>query len=147
MRDYLKILSSIIAALLSMAFLVSAVVGIVALISGNPEIASAVLFPFVFAWVGFVMFGIIGSLFWFGFLRASYTLSLGPVKRQILASLLSTLVSWLTIASIFSHGQFRQVIEAAPLLVFVVPVVVVSLLWYRFLYLRPKLNNANHGER
>src|SRR5690554_7767372 len=88
MRDYLKILSSIIAALLSMAFLVSAVVGIVALISGNPEIASAVLFPFVFAWVGFVMFGIIGSLFWFGFLRASYTLSLGPVKRQILASLL-----------------------------------------------------------
>jgi hypothetical protein len=151
MRDYFKILISIIAALLSLALIVSVALGATALvsgsfISGSFTIVEAVVFPFAFAWAGFLMFGITGSIFWFGFLAVFGKLSLGPMTRQILAACLSTVTSWISISVAMSGGKFTRVPEAAFLLVFVVPVVAVSLLWYRFLYLRPSVNKANHGD-
>ena len=140
MRDYLKIISSIVAALLSLALIASVISGIIAFASGGFNIVGAVLFPFAFVWAGFVMFGIIGSLFWLGFLSALGKLSLGPMNRQVLAACLSIVASWLTISLAMSGGELKRVPEAVFLLVLVVPVVAVSLFWYWFLYLRPMLN-------
>lgn len=145
MRDYLKILSSIIAALLSLALLASATTGVNALVSNNHNILRDVLWPFLFVWAGFVMFGIIGSVFWFGFLRMLSKLISGPMKRQTLAASLSIVATLLTISLALSRWDFEVLLEAAFFLVFIVPVVAVSLLWYWFLYLRPKLK-ANHGD-
>lgn len=147
MRDYFKILSSIIAALFSLAMIVSVALGISALVFGSPGSVKAILFPFVFAWAGFVMFGIIGSVFWFGFLAVLGKISLSPMQRQILAACLSIGASWLTMALAMSGGGLKQLPEAAFVLVFIVPVVAVSLLWYWLLYLRPIPNKINDGGR
>jgi len=135
-RAYLKILSSIIAALLSWASIASAVSGVTALVSDNVSIVEALVFPFLLVWAGFMMFGITGSVFWFVFLSVVATHSLGPMKRQILAACVSTLACWLIIGLAFSGGEFKRLLETATLLVFMVPVVAVSLAWYWFLYLR-----------
>lgn len=147
MRDYLKILSSISAALLSFALLASAIFGINALVSGSPHTAELMFLPFAFAWAGFVMFGITGSVFWLGLLSVLGKRPKGPMKRQILAASLSTLLSWLALGLAMFPGQLTGVLESIVLLVLVVPVVAVSLLWYWFLYLRPKLGKPNRGDR
>lgn len=147
MRDYFKILSSIIAALFSLAMIVSVALGISALVFGSPGSVKAILFPFAFAWAGFVMFGIIGSVFWFGFLAVLGKISLSPMQRQVLAACLSVVASWVTMVLAMSGGGLKQLPEAAFVLVFIVPVVAVSLLWYWFLYLRPIPNKINDGGR
>lgn len=143
MRDYLKILSSIIAALLSWALLASVVAGVVELVSGGSTIAGVVIFSFAFVWAGFVMFGITGSVFWFGFLSVLGNRPLGPMLRQVLAASFSTFLSWLIIGWALSDGSVKGMLGSTAVLVLVVPVVAVSLLWYWFLYLRPKRSQAD----
>jgi hypothetical protein len=144
MRDYIKILSSIIASLATLAVLASAIRGGYALISGSSNIAQAFLFPFVFVWFGFVLFGIIGSALWFGILKLTGTLAIGQMTRHVVAASLSAGASWLVLGLLASGGNSQALLETAPLLIIVVPVVALSLLWYWFLYLQPKLNKANH---
>lgn len=147
MRDYLKILCSIIASLISLALLASTVSAIAVLISSRFDIYRAVLIPFVFAWVGFVMFGVIGSALWFGFSRVLGMLSIGPMKLQVIAASLSTVASWLTVSVVMSGGKFDALPGTAFLFILVVPVVAISLLWYWYLYQRKKINDARDGDR
>lgn len=142
MRDYLKILCSIIAALLSVVLITSVVAGITAFVSGSLHIGEAVLLPVWLAWGGFVMFGVTGSVFWLGFLTMLDKLALGPMKQHILAAGLSTVTSWLTIVLATSGGDFKRLSEAVFFLVFLVPVVAVSLIWYWVLYIRTMRNMA-----
>lgn len=145
MGNYLRILFSIIAALLSLAMTISVAFGFSALVFGSPDNVQVVFFPFALAWVGFVMFGIIGSVFWFVFLALLDKVSLEPMKRHILAACLSIVTSWVTIALAMSGGGFKRLPEAAFVLIFIVPVAAVSLFWYWLLYLRPESNKINHG--
>lgn len=145
MRDYLKILSTIIAALLSLAAFASVVIGVHAAVTDSPNIAGVMAVPFAIVWAGFVMFGIVGSVFWYAFLVALSTRNLSPLKRHSLAAALAVIATFLAVALAFSQGKLAVIKEAAPVLIIVVPVVAISLFWYWFLYLRlrPRQSNKN----
>jgi hypothetical protein len=139
MREYLKILSSIIAALLSLALLFSMGLLINEFFSDSENMLGVMLFPFIVVGVGFVLFGIAGSALWFVFFSmiAKYSLhSEDPMMRHVLAACLSTIVCWLIIGLIIFDEGFQGLYEAASLLILVGPVVAVSLVWYKLLYLR-----------
>lgn len=142
MRDYLKILSSITAALLTLTVLVSVISGIFSLASGRNEVSEAMLFPFVIAWVGFISFGITGSIAWFVFVRAFDEKRLGPMSRHVVSASMATAASWLTVAFTFSGGGVKEFFEASVLLIPVVPVVALSLLWYWCLFYRSRRGKA-----
>lgn len=139
MREYLKVLSSIIAALLSWALLFSIGLLINVFFSDSENMLGVVVFPFIVVGVGFVLFGVAGSVLWllFLFIIAKYSLHLeGPMMRHVLAACLSTIVCWLIIGLIIFDGGFQGLYEAVSLLILIGAVVAVSLVWYKLLYLR-----------
>lgn len=147
MRDYFKILSSIIAALISLTLLISAIVAVGALLADSSGSASGVLFPFVVAWIGFLMFGVTGSVFWFAALKAMGSLTIGAMKKNAVAACFSTIASWLIPAVIIFRDDLEELPETGFILAPVVPVVACSLLWYWLLYLRPSRNQARQRHR
>ncbi|WP_157600127.1 hypothetical protein [Saccharospirillum impatiens] len=100
------------------------------------------MLPFFIGFIGFVLFGVTGSIFWLVFLKALGSPVESPMSHHVLAASLSTLVSWLALALVFSGGVIRNLQESSILLIFVLPVVGMSLVWFRVLY-RPSIVAEN----
>jgi len=126
MREYLKILCSIIIALICSAILISIVVGAHSYLTEQSNILGAFLFPFVVAWIGFLMFGVIGSLLWRLFLHLLHRVELGYMRKHIISSVTSAFLC-VTALALFQFSSYF-------LLIFVLPIVLFSLYIYHKLY-------------
>lgn len=136
MRDYLKILLSVIAALLSLAALIAVVTAVTVLASGNDLSADPLVFPFAIAMAGFMLFGITGSIVWFGTDKALGDISLGALGRQVICAASGALASVaFVVVGISGPGGIGLSDVFIPLAL-VVPVVTVSVLWYWGLFIR-----------
>jgi len=135
MKDYLKILCSITVALITLAALLSGAVGLFSIVSGQSNLAESVLFPFAFAGIGFLLFGITGSVFWLVFIKAFGNNGFRPITRHIISASLSAAISWLTLNTTLGGG-IEGLAETAVLLIPVVLVAACSLFWYWWLFLR-----------
>lgn len=136
MRDYLKILASVIAALLSMAALIVVVIAVVIFVSADSLSAEPILFPFVIALAGFMMFGISGSIVWFVTYRALGQRPVSPMGRHAIGASCGVLASvTFEVVTFSSHGGIKLTDFLVPLAL-VVPVVAVSLLWHWALFIR-----------
>ena len=134
MREYLKILSSIIIALICSAILISIVAGVHSYLTEQSNILGAFLFPFVVAWVGFLMFGVIGSLLWLLFLHLLRRVELGYMRKHIISSVTSAFLC-VTILALFQvSGSITDLLSGYFLLIFVLPIVCFSLYIYHKLY-------------
>lgn len=134
MRDYFKILSSMLVALLTLAATVAVVASIYTLSSGSRDISEDVFLPFLVALMGFILFGIPGSIFWLVFFRALGGSLGGSMKRHLIAASMSVVASIGLSCVLFFRGGISELDEVA---VFVVPVLIVaafSLFWYWLLF-------------
>ena len=134
MRVYLKILSAIVIALVLLSLLAT-----IALSVTRVGPTSDILFRFLFiALVGFLMFGISGSLLWFTFFRLLDQLNLGSVVKHTLAAAAATPATTLLLALLQYHerGDAEALWSTLGVFLwFVVPVAAVSVGCYWWLYL------------
>lgn len=141
MRDYLKILSSIVLALLFLATVISIIAGTFSLVADSSTVTEAVSLPFIIASMGFILFGITGSLLWLYFQKLLGNTIANLMGRQVIAASLSVVANCLLFVMIFTAGGSIYLKDIATILVFIVPVVVCSLLIYWRLYAKPKQHN------
>lgn len=135
LREYLKILSAIVLTLFTLATLLALVTGLLALLA-EEDIAERITLPYIIAIMGFVLFGISGSVLWLLFLRILGRQPASLMRRHTLAVCLAASTNWLAFTFIFGGGV-TQIGDTAPLLVFLFPVAASSLLCYRLLFIRP----------
>lgn len=134
MRDYFKILSSMIVALLTFALVVAMIASIYTLATGGRDISDDLFLPFLLALIGFILFGIPGSIFWLVFFRA-LSGSLGSVmKRHLIAASMAVVSSVTLSVALFFRGGLSELGEVAVFLVPVILVAAFSLLWYWLLF-------------
>ncbi|WP_299589114.1 hypothetical protein [uncultured Microbulbifer sp.] len=140
MREYFRILSSISITLILVAVLASLLSGVIAIMAASQNVLRAFMFPFVVSWIGFLMFGVIGSALWTLIFNYSDFWKVSKMIRQSAAALISMFVT-LSIFCLFSGlSSDSKAIEyfVAPYLLAVVvfPVVLASIFIYKFLYVK-----------
>jgi len=136
MREYLKILSSIIIALICSALLISIVTVMHSYLTEQRNILGTSLFPFVIAWVGFLMFGIIGSLLWRLCLHFLSRVEFEHMKKHAISSMISAFICVTLLACTQFSGGIVALFRVYYLLILVLPIVFISLYIYRKLYSR-----------
>lgn len=132
LREYLKILSAVLLTLLTLATLLALVTGWYSLLAGE-DIVEAITLPYIIAVIGFVLFGISGSMLWIFFLHILDRHPASFIRRHGLAVTLAAAANWLAFTLIFAGG-ITHIGDTAPLLVFLLPVAGCSLLCYWLLF-------------
>jgi hypothetical protein len=137
MREYFKILSSIAIALLFLTMVFS---GISALVVDERRVLQALSFPFVVAWIGFLIFGIIGSALWLLMFKMFWGKASGGMRGHLFSAITSALISvtGLAIISLSLGSGWESFTKTYAFLVMVFPVVFVSLYVYKCLYSKTK---------
>ena len=144
MREYFKILSSIVIALICLTLLVSLISWLWTISTEQKYAVRSFALPFVFAWVGFLMFGILGSLLWRLFFHMFNSFSLGVMRKHLLSSMLSAFICVSLFALSQLNSGFIDIARTYVLLVFVVPVVFLSFYIHRKLYANNKTIQNNY---
>ena len=137
MKSYLKIISSIFIASLSLAIITALISALVMIFKGEFDIRGITI-PFVFAWFGFLIFGIPGSIIWLISFVALKVSSLEKTKRHYVAVVISIIVCTPIVAYIESGINFSAIGESLFLLVFIIPVALTGLFIHWFLFIREK---------
>ncbi len=137
-REYFKILSSIAISLLVIAILAAPALGLFALIFDKSDIFSYFVFPFVIAWFGFVLFGIIRSALWVLFLKIPKLRKCSDMRRQGISAFISMLFI-LSVASVilgvtYLHRGLHYFLMPYIFIVPISPVILASLLVYNRLF-------------
>lgn len=132
LRDYLKIISAILAAMLTLIIFMTAAI----LFFEEMKFTEAVGLSMGFALAGFLFFGITGSVIWVSCLSIVRRHSLNLVYQHGVSALVATGASFLIFFLAMSGGDLRQLLSALRILIFVVPAVTLSLFWYWLFYLR-----------
>lgn len=137
MRVYIKILSAIVVALVLLSLLASIALGITRL-SPTSEIF---YLPLFIAFVGFLMFGISGSLLWLLFFMLLDHLGISSTVKHALAAAMATPASilLLTLLMFLGNGDADALWGALGVFLwFVVPVAAVSVGCYWWLFLKDR---------
>lgn len=137
MRVYIKILSAIVVALVLLSLLASIALG-VARLSPTSEIF---FLPLFIAFVGFLMFGISGSLLWLIFFRLLDQLEISSTVKHALAAAMATPASILLLALLLflENGDAGSIWGTLGVFLwFVVPVATVSVGCYWWLFLKDR---------
>jgi hypothetical protein len=129
MKEYFKILLSIIASLLILASIAAVIIGLVELFGGGKY--QGMIFPFFIAAVGFIMFGIVGSGLWFAAFAVISRSKEYTFKLHVISASLATIISLLGVALWSSDFKSNAFVELLPLAIYVVPVVVGSLIVHK----------------
>lgn len=138
MSEYLKILISIILAIISIAIFFSAIALIFEAhsyyVNEKNNLTFGLGIVWIFAWFGFLLFGIAGSILWRLYLAALRSWPCGFMRKHIYSSLLSafTCTSFFALTE-FNHGV-AEVVKIYATLILVLPVVFASLIIYRKRY-------------
>ena len=137
MKSYLKIILSIFIASLSLAIIAAIVSAVVMVFKGEFDIRGITL-PFVFAWFGFLIFGIPGSIIWLISFLALKRSPLEKAKRHYVAVVISIIVCTPIVMYIESGINLKAIGESLFLLVFIIPVALTGLFIHWFLFVREK---------
>src|SRR5690625_7555647 len=86
MREYGKILGSIVLALFTLATVLAASTVLYDLATGKDVFAESFTLPYLVAMMGFILFGVSGSLLWYFFLRILGTAPASFLLRHALAA-------------------------------------------------------------
>lgn len=152
MHTYLKILSAIVLSLL----LWSTIAGVSLLLytwffsdkiyGGQPDL-DIVLLPGVFALVGFVLFGLTGSLLWFILFRIMRKIQWPEFKKHTIAAYCSSLLSPIILWYLYDERDLQRMLSyLGIMLCLIVPIVSMSLHLYRKIYLRDtSLTSSTHS--
>jgi hypothetical protein len=138
MPEYLKILISIILAIISIAIFFSAIALVFEAhsyyINEKNNLTFGLGIVWIVAWFGFLLFGITGSILWRLYFAALSSWSGSFMRKHVYSSLLSGF----TCTSFFALTQFNQgiteVVKIYAILILVLPVIFASLIIYRKCY-------------
>ncbi len=138
MREYFKVLSSIVISLLAIAIISSPISGLCAFVFAESEIFSYFVIPFVIAWFGFVLFGLIGAALWVVFFKALKLKSFNVMQKQSICAFLSMLcilsVAAIVLGVVLSHRGLYYFLLPYLFIAPVLPVILGSLFVYKRLY-------------
>ncbi len=137
LKTYLKILSSILISLIILSALFSLIGGSYSLYMSNGDFFSTLLFTFIISGFGFIMFGLTGSISWLLLLIPLSKCSMAEFDKHKVSAISSAFIVT-TLTGIWSLGNkfFNEPLIMYWVLIFIVPVVVVSLYVYKRLYLQ-----------
>jgi len=132
MKEYFKIVLSIIASLLILSTCFSIAIGI-SEFYGRGEYW-AMIMPYFVVTVGLVMFGILGSAFWFSILALISGVGDYSFRAHVVSACLSTLITVTLVSLLISGANFSRFLEGLTICMAVVPVVALSILilWVLF---------------
>lgn len=137
MRVYLKIVSSIIMSLLLLSFGPALFLFVYALIIGDELTWGYLLTFLMFAFFGFIFFGLTGSVMWWLIFRLLYRSGMSEFRKHQIAAAGSSLIAPLMFALwSFDEKQYEQLYSAYAMLILIIPVVLVSLFLYKKIYIK-----------
>lgn len=128
-KEYLKILTSITMSLFVLATVISLFIGLVELF-GRQKFDS-MLFPYLIAGIGFVMFGLVGSLLWFLILALINKIKAITFEYHVVSAVISTVLTIGGFGLYASGFNLDKFLDAYIFLIFVAPVVIGSLVIYK----------------
>ena len=137
MISYLKIISSIFLASLSLAIIAALISTAVMIFKGEFDIRGVTM-PFVFAWFGFLIFGIPGSIIWLMSFVALKVSSMENAKKHYIAVAISIIVCTPIISYVESGINLAAIGDSLFLLVLIIPTALTGLLIHWFLFIREK---------
>ncbi len=142
MKVYGEILLSIIYALVILSVMTAVFTDIKSIFfgTGGSTFALAAYVFFVFAVFGFLVFGISGSIIWFLIYKRICFLNWSETKKHLIASISSAVICT-PVGSLILGGKLsvNNVLDSCRLLVLVLPVTLVSVLFYWIMFLRIKI--------
>lgn len=142
MREYGKILGSIVLALFTLATVLAASTVLYDLATGKDVFAESFTLPYLVAMMGFILFGVSGSLLWYFFLRILGTAPASFLLRHALAAGMAVVACFAGFIFIFGSGT-SNLGNAIVLLGFIFPVAGASLLCYWLVFYRPDTKDKN----
>ncbi len=97
-----------------------------------------VTLPFIFAWFGFLFFGLPGSIIWTCIYKLMYLIRWGNPQKHLASAILSALICT-PLLTLFSEGlRGSEIFESYIMLLLVFPVALASALTHWYIYLRSK---------
>ncbi|MDO3383014.1 hypothetical protein [Gilvimarinus algae] len=134
MKEYFKIVASIVISLLALSTCFSILIGASEWYGGRDY--EAMIFPYIVAIVGLIFFGVLGSAFWFSFLVLISGIKSYSFRGHVVSACLSTIVTVFLVSFLASGADFSQFLVGLYFYIVVIPVVASSLLVLWFLYFR-----------
>lgn len=130
MKEYAKILGSILLSLISISFIASILIGLNELIGEGKF--DGMVFPFFVALIGFICFGIFGSAIWYAILVFVSGEKVFTFKNHVVSAVGSTIITVILFSLLVSRFRMDVFVELLAFYFAVIPVVVVSLIFKRF---------------
>lgn len=137
MREYGKILGSIVLALFTLATVLAGSTVLYDLATGEEMFAEAFTLPYLIALMGFILFGVSGSLLWLFFLRILGSVPASFLLRHALAVGMAAVACFVGFILIFGGGV-SNLANGIILLGFIFPVAGASLLCYWLVFYPPR---------